>query len=274
LGSPTSSRKAFVFSGGGTFGAAQVGMLRALFEHGLQPDLVVGTSAGALNAAFLAGRPDLERVHELGDLWRHAPARQIFPIRPGALMAGMTGRRDHLVPNDGLREWIEDCLTYDRLEQAAVPLHVVATDLLDGGPVVLSEGPAVPALLASTALPGIFPPIEIHDRLLIDGGMSADIPLDEAITLGATEIWVLPPAGAGELRPPRGAIGVLLRAMSGLLDRRLPAHATSETPEGKTIHVLPPLSAEGRSMFDFRETDELIDEAYALATALLDSTLE
>jgi NTE family protein len=265
-------KTAFVLSGGGTFGAAQAGMLRALLEHGIVPDLVVGTSAGALNAAFIAGQPDLDGVDRLAELWRTAPRGEIFPLRPGALAAGMTGRSNHLIPNDGLARWIDDSLTYDRIEDAVIPLHAVATDLLTSEAVVLSRGPVVPALLASAALPGIYPPVEIDGRQLVDGGFAADIPLPQATALGGQDVWILPPADAGATEPPHSALGVLLRAMSGLLDRRLPIETTASTPDGTTVRVLPPVSSAGRSMFDFDDTGELIDRAYALATAALNES--
>ncbi len=149
-------------------------MLRALLEHGVEPDLVVGTSAGALNSAFFARQPTLARVERLKQLWLEAPARQIFPVRPRALVLGISGRRDYLVPNEGLRRWIVDCLDFTLIEETAIPLHIVATNLLVGTPVVLSDGPVTPALMASTAIPGVFAPVTIGGDLLIDGGVAAD----------------------------------------------------------------------------------------------------
>jgi NTE family protein len=206
--------RGFVLSGGGTHAATQTGMLRALLEHGVEPDLVVGTSAGALNSAFFARRPTLARVERLKQLWLEAPARQIFPVRPRALVLGISGRRDYLVPNEGLRRWIVDCLDFTLIEETAIPLHIVATNLLVGTPVVLSDGPVTPALMASTAIPGVFAPITIGGQLLIDGGVAADVPVAEAADLGATDIWVLPAAGVGADRPPKGALAVLLRAVA------------------------------------------------------------
>jgi NTE family protein len=261
--------RGFVLSGGGTHAATQTGMLRALLEHGVEPDLVVGTSAGALNSAFFARRPTLARVERLKQLWLEAPARQIFPVRPRALVLGISGRRDYLVPNEGLRRWIVDCLDFTLIEETAIPLHIVATNLLVGTPVVLSDGPVTPALMASTAIPGVFAPITIGGQLLIDGGVAADTPVAEAAGVGATDIWVLPAAGVGADRPPKGALAVLLRAVATLTTRQVPGHG-SQRGEGQTVHLLPSPPAPDISIFDLRHSAELIERGYTAASRWLD----
>jgi len=200
--------RAFVLTGGGALGATQAGMLQALFNHGIEPELLVGTSVGALNAAFIARVPHKAGADALEGVWRQASRNLIFPIRPRTLMLGITGRRNHLIEAVGLRKWIESSLDYTRFDEALVPVHVVATDLESGNPVVLSTGDIVPALLASTALPGIFPPVRLGGRLLVDGGTSADVPVLQAEALGATEIWVLPTSGAQLGAEPCGALEV------------------------------------------------------------------
>src|SRR5437879_8037807 len=126
-------------------------MLQALFAHGVQPELLVGTSVGALNAAFIARVPNVAGAEALEGVWQQASRNLIFPIRPRTIVLGITGRRDHLISADGLEKWISNNLDYRRFDDALIPVHVVATDLATGNPVVLSEGDLMPALLASTA---------------------------------------------------------------------------------------------------------------------------
>src|SRR5258708_36229321 len=142
---------AFVLSGGGTLGALQVGMLRALASHDIVPDVIVGSSVGAINGAFFAGRPTREGADELETIWRTLRSADIFPINPRAALRGMLGRSDHLVPPSRLGGLIRSHLGYERLEEAQVPVHVVTTEVRTGEQVVLSTGNAALALLASAA---------------------------------------------------------------------------------------------------------------------------
>jgi NTE family protein len=260
--------RAFVLTGGGALGAAQAGMLHSLLDAGIEPELLVGCSAGALNAAFVAQDPTIEGAITLGEVWRSASRSRIFPVRPREVALGLAGRLDHLVSARGLRAWIEQHLRYEAFEDAAVPLHVVATDLRTGDPVVLSSGPVVPALLASTALPGIFPPVTIGERVLVDGGVSADVPVLQAEERGATEIWVLPTSGLERGSLPKSAFEVLLRSIGLVL-----GHVTSEHLErldpGTTVHVLPAPMVDDTSILDFSETERLLSEGRRLAEQYL-----
>jgi NTE family protein len=145
-------RTAFVFAGGGSFGAVQVGQLRALVAHGLKPDMVVGSSVGAMNAAYYAGAPSLEGVERLTRIWRNLRRGDVFPLSWRTAL-GFARRRDFLVGSEGLRRLVHRHLPYGTLQEAKIPLHIVATDILNGEAVVLSQGPAAEAILASTAIP-------------------------------------------------------------------------------------------------------------------------
>ena len=185
-------RTAFVLTGGGSLGAVQVGMLYALLEAGVRPDLVVGSSVGALNGAYLAGHPSLEGVEALAGLWESIKRTEIFPISPRRMVAGALGWRNHLFDPLGLRTLILRAdLDFDRLEDAPVPLHAMATDVSTGTPVVLSRGDVIDALMASAAMPGAFPPVEVDGRALIDGSVTADAPVEQAEQLGGTSIYLL-----------------------------------------------------------------------------------
>src|SRR5438067_7260426 len=157
--SSPSERVAFVLSGGASLGAVQVGMLRALYERGIVPDLIVGTSVGAINGAFIASRPQtVETADELAEIWRGIRRGQVFPLRPLSGLLGFLGSRDHLVPESGLRHLIAKHTTYERLEQTPIEFHVVAVDVLTGEELLLSRGPVVEAVLASAAIPAVLPP--------------------------------------------------------------------------------------------------------------------
>src|SRR5450631_2687006 len=157
---------AFVLSGGGNQGVAQVGMLRALFERGIVPDVVVGTSAGALNGASIATSPTLEKVDDLQRVWVGLRGEQVFPGGAIKRAWNILRRDDHLSPNEGLLAVVEAAGVAPDFAGLAVPLRVVTTDLDTGDEILFVAGSTIPALLASAAIPGIFPPVELHGQRL------------------------------------------------------------------------------------------------------------
>jgi predicted acylesterase/phospholipase RssA/NAD(P)-dependent dehydrogenase (short-subunit alcohol dehydrogenase family) len=181
---------AFVLSGGAGLGAIQAGMLRALFDRGIRPDVIVGTSAGALNGAFNAARePTPETADALGDVWRGLRRNQVFPLNPLTGLLGFLGARDHLVPASGLRRIVDRYVEHERLEELPIPLHVVAVDVITGEELRLSRGPLADAVLASSAIPGVLPPVAWDGRTLMDGGVANNTPISHAIALGARRIY-------------------------------------------------------------------------------------
>jgi NTE family protein len=268
--SNASHTTAFVFSGGSALGAAQVGMLRALTEAGITADLLLGTSVGALNAATFATDATMTGLDRLDRLWTSARRSQIFPLSAASVMRGMIRGRDHLVPNDGLRRWIGDHLELQRLEDSPIPLHAMATDLETGDPVMLSDGDAATALMASCAIPGFYPPVEIDGRLLIDGGVAADTPIPQARSLGAKVIYVLPTAPWAPAATPSHRVRHL---GFSLLDRLFgtPAVIHDEVIDltDAVIHVLPVATVPDANPFSFRQSRRLIDTAYSLTQAWL-----
>ncbi len=192
---------AFVLSGGGSLGAVQVGMLRALADHDLRPDLLVGASAGALNAAFVAGRGVTPAaLDELAGIWCSLRRQDVFPFAPHRQLLALAGARPSLCAPDGLRRLITRHVGYDRLEDAAVPVHVVTTDVLSGTEVVLSRGDPVTAVMASAAIPGVFPTVTVDGRALFDGGVADNTPIRTLIERAetATNRWL----AAGNHRLP------------------------------------------------------------------------
>jgi NTE family protein len=187
----SASKTAFVFAGGGSFGAIQVGMLQSLAAHGVSADMVVGSSVGALNGAFYAGDPTVKGMERLAEIWRGLKRHDVFPMTWRTLL-GFLWRRDFLITHDGIRKLIDDHIPFRRLEQALLPIHVVTTDIISGDSVVLSEGPTSDAIVASTAIPGAFSPIHFKDYYLADGAISSNTPVRVAVAKGARRLIVLP----------------------------------------------------------------------------------
>lgn len=242
---------AFVLSGGGSLGAVQVGMLRALLEADIRPNFVVGTSIGALNGALLVAHPDLEGIGAMERLWCSIHRRDVFRISPLDLVRGTFGSQNHLFSQGGLQSLIVRAeLGFSRLEDAPVPVHVVATDLFSGDPVVISTGDTIEALVASAAIPGVFSPVDIGGRTLIDGGVVANVPVRQALALGATRVFVLP-AIFGELASvPSSALDMMQQATM-IATAALARSEIEQTTQSGEVHALPLPDYVAPSMFDF-----------------------
>lgn len=262
----------FVMSGGASLGAIQAGMLQALYERGIAPDLIVGTSVGAINGAYIASRPStLETAHGLGEVWRGVHRAEVFPFNPATALIGFAGRRNYAVPNGALRRLIQSQLQFDRLEEAPVPVHVIAVDLFTGREVRLSQGPAVDAILASSAIPGVFEPVEWGHTELVDGGVANNTPISHALELGCDRIYVLPTGTACALtEAPHGTLGMAVHAMALLVHQRLSAEIEQMGDDARVI-LLPPPCPITVQPTDFSHADELIDRGYAEAVAALDA---
>ena len=262
---------AFVFSGGASLGALQVGMLQALYERGIAPDLLVATSVGALNAAFVASRPQtVATARELGRVWRNLQREDIFPVSMGALVGGLCGRRNHLVPDRGLRQLVRRHLEFDELAGAAIPLHLVAFNLIERRELLLSEGPAVDAVVAAASVPGVFPPVELADRLLIDGGVVNNTPISHAVELGAERIFVLPTRDPGSLTAPapQTALDTAMYGHGLLIEDRLETDIARYSRDVELV-VLPPANPAGVQPTSFEHSARLINQALIAARAEL-----
>lgn len=253
---------AFVLSGGGSLGAIQAGMLEALLEHDIVTDALVGTSIGAANAAFLAADPTLPRARALSGLWRSLKPRQIFPLGPIRTLKALR-RAGSLFSTAPLRQLIERHAPYSRIERGRIPLHIVATDFADGTEVVFDSGPVADAVLASTALPGVFPPHQVAGRLYLDGGLVDHVPLAPAIATGADTIYVL---SCGFPCPPqadhRSARSVLVHSMGILLSQRVrvDVQQVPESNPGVRIVSLPPVCSHA-GLRDLGRAASLIEQA-------------
>jgi NTE family protein len=258
------AKTAFVFAGGGSFGAIQVGMLQSLAAHGIAADMVVGSSVGALNGAFYAGDPTVKGMARLAGIWRGLKRQDVFPLTVRSLLTFLW-RRDFLIPHDGVRKLIDDHIPYRRLEQARLPVHIVTTDIISGDSVVLSEGSTSDAIVASTAIPGAFSPVHYKDYFLADGAISSNTPVRVAVAKGARRLIVLPTGHAcANEAPPVGAVANALHALTLLIARQLVNELENLGPHIE-YYVVPPLCPLVGSPYDFSRTAEHIERA-ALAT--------
>ncbi len=260
---------AFVLSGGGNLGPIQVGMLRSLFAADIRPDLIVGTSVGAVNGGWLAGRGSGADLDQLADVWRNLRRSDVFPTNFLGGLRGFIGHADHLVSPAGLRRILKRELTIEHLEDARIPLYVVATDITSGHDHLLSSGDAIDAICASAAIPGVFPSVIIDGLHLVDGGVVNNCPISHAMSLGATKIWVLPCGYACSLaQAPRSALASALQAVSLLIQQRL-RHDAERYATQIELHIVPTLCPIKVSPTDFSQADRLIQEAAALTAAWL-----
>ena len=262
------AKTAFVFAGGGSFGAIQVGMLHSLAAHGISADMVVGSSVGALNGAFYAGDPTLEGVKRLATIWRGLTRHDVFPVT-WRTMLGFLWRRDFLIPHDGVRKLIDDHIPFRNLQDAAMPVHIVATDIITGESVVLSEGSTAEAIVASTAIPGAFSPIRYKNYFLADGAISSNTPVRVAVSKGATRLIVLPTGHAcANQAPPVGAVANAMHALTLLIARQLVSELENLGPDIE-YYVVPPLCPLVGSPYDFSRTADHIDRAILSTEAWL-----
>jgi NTE family protein len=313
---------AFVLSGGANLGAAQAGMLEALLDAGIVPDLLVGTSIGAVNAAFMAADPSYARAQALSDVWRRLSVQEFFPLHAAqvtrAIMAG------GLFSPAPFRRLLEREIPFQLIEEAATPLRIVATRCerrafgpssvrsvaagLDrragqaGVPLrrvaqridrtvsqaaipfwiagtrferieeIFAAGPVLDALLASSALPLVFPPYRLDGRIYVDGGLSEYVPLLPALEAGARTIFVLSlRAAREEASDDHRHRTIVYRSLGNRFWRRggpALAEVQESHPEVQVIALPCPLVHAG--LRDFSRIGALIEEARQAVLAFLD----
>ena len=236
---PRAPLTAFVLGGGGVLGACEVGMLQALVDEGVRPDLVVGTSIGALNGAFVAADPSAGGVARLAQLWQDMTEGGLLS---GSLIqrAGTLARtRTHLHAYPPLRDLLRAALPVQRIEDLAVPFQCVAASVERAAEHWFRTGPLAEAVLASCAVPGLFAPVRIDGEHFLDGGLVHSIPVGRAVALGATTIYVLQVGRVEQpLRPARRPWEVGLVAFE-IARRHRYASDMAAVPDGVLVHVLP-----------------------------------
>ena len=268
-------REAVVLSGGGSLGAAQVGALRALLEAGVRPDLVVGCSVGALNAAFLAVDPTPDRAAELDRVWRGLAREHVFgSARRLSQVLSVARGEDHLYESHALRTLVRRWVPLDDLSETGVPCHVVTTDLLTGEPAWWSSGDPVAVLTASACLPAIFAPVPLGGSLHVDGGVVSPVPVHRALELGAVRTWVIDVSGGslGRRDARMNALDVLLMSFAisrSHLDREA---GLSPRPAQRVVR-LPRLDVGRLEMRDFSRTGELLEAGFAAGRTAVEREL-
>lgn len=260
---------AFVLGGGASLGATQVGMLRALLERGLEPDLLVGTSVGAINAAFLARDYSADRLDRLEEIWTSIDRGDIFPGAGLWRAARMvTGGRSSLASNQGLRTLVDDHLPGAHGD-LAVPTAVLGTDVLGGEKVVFQSGDLREHVLISASIPIIFEPIEHDERTLVDGGVSCNVPILPAHQLGARSMIVLDPGHACSLdSAPSDLLGRALHLMTLMLRHQAQSILPFLEAESQILYVPPPCPMDVPP-HDFSHTRRLIDSGHDRASTFL-----
>ncbi len=280
---------AWILPGGASFGAIQAGVASALVERGIVPDLVVGASIGAVNAALLAADPTPRGAARLRHLWRRIRRQDVLPLRPGPIVRGLLGRQNHMIGNERLGAWLRDSMPYELIEDTPVRLAVTASDLVSAEPVYLQRGDLVTALLASTAIPGMLPPVRIAGRWLVDGWVLANAPLGWVARGGVDTIYVLPCGGTRTYRPstpatmlcrmvrdaasrtrvleerglPCGGAAINQELVGALVARTIRQEFLTWTPR-VDVYLPPAPDVRRLSMMSFLEAPRLMDSAYAL----------
>jgi NTE family protein len=263
-------RTAFVLAGGGSRGAVQVGMLEELIRRDIQADRVFGASVGAINGASYAGHPTLENIERMGAIWRDVKGTDIFPRGAFDGPWAFLQKRPSVHANTGLRAIIEAGIDYENLEDATIPIEVVTTSLTDGRERWIGHGPAVEAILASSAIPSIFPPVSIDGDVLVDGGVVNNVPISRAISAGCDRIYVLlcgplhfhPPLPR---RPAEAALTAFFVAVHARFVREL-----ALLPPGVEVVVFSGGGEPSSQYRDFSATASLIEEGRAEVADVLD----
>jgi NTE family protein len=243
-------KTAFVFAGGGSLGAVQVGMLRELTRLGVQADFVVGSSVGAINASYFASAPNPAGIEKLATIWRTIRRQDVFPFTLRSILGLLVGP-DYLIDPSNLRRLLERHLPFPNLEDAMIPVHVIATNL----------GGAAVCQMASTAIPGAFPPVRIGEDHLMDGAIGSNTPILTAAKLGATRIIAFPAGFSCAIHtPPGGAIARALHALTLLIANQI-VRDLKELAGVVDVFTVPNLCPLNISPYDFSRADELIERA-------------
>jgi NTE family protein len=257
-------------------GAAEVGMLRALVEHEIRPDLIVGTSVGAINGALVAADPGAGAVGRLRAVWEELASRRVFVGSVFGRMGTLVRTRTHLHPGQPLRNLLEEHLPVRTFAELPIPFQCVAASIERAAEHWFTDGPLVDAVLASCAVPGLLPPVVVDGEHYLDGGLVHSIPVGRAVALGAATIYVLHVGRIDRpLSPPTRPWEVATVAFEIARRHRFAADLAT-LPPGVTVHVLPaghsaPPGAANLRYRDFSGVPAQIDQAYGAATGYLEN---
>ncbi|TMG37991.1 MAG: patatin-like phospholipase family protein [Chloroflexi bacterium] len=265
---PASRRLVFVLGGGGSRGACTVGVLRALLEVGIKPDGVVGCSSGAFNAVALAWKPDLQTIERLAKVWESIRNRDLFNRNPLRMAYRFARSHNSFFDSRYLRTLAAVNLpaTFDQL---VLPCAVIATNLTRGRKEIFTSGSVPDAVAASSAIPGVFNPYRIGDEEFIDGAVTENVGLAEAIALGATHVIAIDNSTANPRRPPSNSLaGVLAQSVQIMLAQRTMEEYLRYCEKAEITLLMPNVEF-GTEGTDFSQVQRLIQESYARTAAFL-----
>ncbi len=261
-------KTALVLGGGGTLGAVEVGFIRRLTELAVPIDFVVGTSVGALNAAYVAFHDD--RSHDcFQEIWAGLATKRLYKRNPFRVARSLLGTRMSVYDNALVGSIVRTHLHHDDFSAARIPLHITATNLCTGERRIFSEGPLLAAILASSAIPGLFPPVRIGNDLFADGGVVAGLDIGAAVELGATTVIAIDLRAGLARRCPANIVDVLVRSLELLSESRA-ACSTEHLGYGETkvVHIQPGLTTADRA--GFRDVGRLLADSYSMACRVFD----
>jgi NTE family protein len=262
-------RLAVVLGGGATTGAFEVGAIDVMARHGIVPDLLVGTSIGAVNAAYWALHPGPDAGERLLELWLQSNRSTMFPDGPLPMVGRLLQRKGHLTTQQGLDRLLKRALPETAtIEGCRVPLAIVAADADHGGRAVLRRGRLIPAVLASSAIPGLWPPMEIDGQRLVDGGVVANCDVQTAVEEGMTDVLVVDVMGDG-LHSSAMDVGEVLERAIAALARRQTELGVLVYGKVARIAVLRPLLASRPRFGDFSLTRALFKSGQEATEAFL-----
>jgi NTE family protein len=234
-----SEKVAFVLGGGGLRGAAEVGMIKALAATNVTPDIVVGTSIGSINGVIAASGPLDQMANQLEGMWSHLESSGVLSDGLMTRMANLVRHRTHMHSNTAMRELLLEWLPYHDFEQLPTSFQCSAACIETSAERWFDSGTLIDAILASCAVPGLLPPVEVDGQHFIDGGVVNSIPISRALHLGATTIYVLHVGNIDtELRLPKNAWDVAFVAFE-IARRHRFHHDMEHLPDDIAIHILP-----------------------------------
>lgn len=242
---------ALALGGGAVLGAAHIGVLKALNESGVKVSRISGTSIGAMIAALYAfGKTPRE-------IEKHVTELEWLDV------TSFTLSRYGILSNDDLGRQVANLLGAVDIADAPIPLYLIATDLTSGSKIVLSQGDVARAVMASACIPGIFVPVEIDGRLLVDGGLLENVPVSPLREAGAGFVVGVSLSAGRQYQRPQDIIDVFANAIDIAIDNV----TRSQTSEADLV-IAPRLSSYSRR--DMSRIPELIDEGYRSTRQLLD----
>ena len=265
-GDAAERRLALVLSGGGASGIVQVPFLEEITRRGIRPDLIVGSSVGAVNGAFLALHPD--NIDGLAQLWMQLRSTKLWHRNLLRIGRNLLSRGTSLYSNRFLRDLFRQHMTFDEVAATDIPLFIVTTSLSNGCKRVIASGELLAAVMASIAVPGLFPPVRLDGDWCVDGGLSSGLDLETALSNGATHILAVDLGVRPSPYQPRGLVDLLTRSMEIAVQERTKSEIDSFGSLAPTVVWRPGLRAE--SFGSFHDVAELYAAAKDLAPAMID----